>query len=178
MLTTDRLTLRPLRPDDAPWIAREIANPDVQCWLTSPPHPYRLQDAEDFIALKQDDPWYLVIEVQGQPCGVVSVETGSDRPELGYWLWVSAHGHGYMTEAAGAVVDAVFETGLQQLYSGWVDGNAASENVLTKLGFTRTGEIRQTRVNFLEADRPIIRVTLTRDQWHARRTLENKGAAG
>ncbi len=176
MITTERLTLRALQGSDAGWIAREVSNPAVQRWLTSPPHPYRLADAEGFIAKYAANPWFRVIQADGAAVGVVSVGNAAEMDpqraaadELGYWLCVDAHGHGYMTEAAGAMVDAFFRSGAKEIESGWVDGNEASENVLRKLGFARTGVVVQRRVNYLNKELPIVRVHLPRDVWHRNR---------
>lgn len=179
-LVTHRLRLRLLQAGDAAWLAREIAHPDVQRWLTSPPHPYRLSDAQAFIAAFGANPWFRVIEADGVPQGVVSVGHTQDpdpqrsaADELGYWLAVSAHGRGYMTEAAGAMVDAFFAGGSEEIVSGWIEGNGASENVLTKLGFARTGETVTRHVNFLGEPRPVVRVRLTRQQWPGARALRS-----
>ena len=135
-ICTDRLRLRSARPEDADWMAREIANPNVLQWLTNPPSPYSLADAETYIASRKDDASYRVICAREQPVGVVSLtQIHKDVPDLGYWLAQGAWGQGYMTEAAGALIDWHFENGGAPIESGWLKGNAASQNVLTKLGF-------------------------------------------
>lgn len=174
---TKRLILRPLVTADAPWIAQDIAHPEVQRWLTSPPHPYRLQDAQDFIARFGEAPGICVVEQDGQPQGVVSIERGSnfdpardDQYELGYWLAPRAWGQGLMTDAARALIRWHFSQTADGIGSGWIDGNKPSENVLTKLGFTRTGETLTRRAHFLGCDVPVIRVAVSRLAWQA---LEN-----
>lgn len=157
-ITTDRLTLRPLRAEDAPWIAREIANPKVQRWLTSPPHPYQLEHAEGFIAAKSADPGVRAITKDASPIGVVTLgHRGED--DLGYWLAEHAWGQGYMTEAAGALLDWHFANGGGEVESGWVTGNAGSARVLDKLGFWPT-ETHQTYSQFHGKEVPVERVTL------------------
>ncbi|MEM6729807.1 MAG: GNAT family N-acetyltransferase, partial [Pseudomonadota bacterium] len=47
-------------------------------------------------------------------------------------------GQGIMTEAARALAEAFFQTHDGPLFSGWIDGNAGSQNVLAKLGFRET----------------------------------------
>ena len=182
MIETQRLRLRPLNGDDAAWIAREICHPDVQRWLTSPPHPYRLQDAHDYLARFGCNPWTCAIEVQGQPIGVVYIGNAADldpmrsaSDELGYWLQRASHGRGYMTEAAGALVHRFFETGADYVDSGWVEGNTGSEGGLTKRGFARTGVVTPRRVNFLGETRPIVRVRRSRADWAAAQPLETAG---
>lgn len=141
-ITTDRLRLRLFEERDAEWIAREIANPKVHRWLTSVPRPYALSDAIEYLEIFLNDVGHRVIEFHGKPQGVVSITgvVGSEKPpELGYWLMEGAWGQGYMTEAAGAIVDWHQSTFRSTIVSGWIKGNSASENVLRKLGFEDHG---------------------------------------
>ncbi|MEM8728579.1 MAG: GNAT family N-acetyltransferase [Pseudomonadota bacterium] len=142
MITTSRLVLRPLETADADWIAREISNPNVQQWLTSPPHPYRLSDAEDFLHSFAQRPSHRAILFAGAPVGMVTL-TGEGTPDLGYWLGEAAWGKGVMTEAAGALLDWHDTSGGGEVESGWIRGNSGSEGVLCKLGFEGDGTARQ-----------------------------------
>ena len=49
-LRTARLRLRAPVATDAGWIARDIAHPGVYRKLTSPPCPYRLEHAQDWLS--------------------------------------------------------------------------------------------------------------------------------
>lgn len=131
-IRTERLTLRPLRPEDAEPIARMIAEWEVIRWLTMPPHPYRLSDAEWFIANAPEG--QHAITRDGVFMGVVTL-----RDQLGYWLGRPFHGQGYMTEAARAVLDRHFASGGGAVMSGYMTGNDASRKVLEKLGFRPAG---------------------------------------
>ena len=164
MLHTHRLILRPLRGDDAPWIAQEIARPEVHRWLTSPPCPYGIGDAVAFIDRMADVPGYRVIEKDGVPCGVVTITGSQGDFDLGYWLRMQAWGQGVMTEAASALLDWHFASH-DSIESGWIEGNAASENVLRKLGFRDMGTVHQTWSHFHTRDVPVIRVCLDRAGW-------------
>jgi RimJ/RimL family protein N-acetyltransferase len=134
-IRTDRLTLRPLRPEDAPAIARGIADWEVMRWLTSPPWPYRLADAEAFVASPMSA-GAMGIELAHGIAGVVHIARDG---ELGYWLARPFHGRGLMSEAAGALVAAHFAGGGRGLLSGYLPGNAGSRRVLKKLGFRPDG---------------------------------------
>lgn len=70
-------------------------------------------------------------------CGLVIGRATIDEPELAYELLRRAHGHGYATEAAAAVVDAARETGRARLWSTVGAWNAPSFRVLEKVGFRR-----------------------------------------
>lgn len=166
-ILTHRLRLRQLEVEDASWIAEHIANPKVHRWLTAPPKPYLLVDAIDFIHRNVLDPRYRVVEWNDAPCGVVSLTTGSmDLPDLGYWLAEHAWGHGLMTEAARGLLAWQFNNDPSDIRSGWISGNAASENVLTKLGFQVDGSI-QARSEYHDQIVTIDKVRLTQAAWQA-----------
>jgi RimJ/RimL family protein N-acetyltransferase len=70
-------------------------------------------------------------------CGLIVGRSTLDEPEIAYELMQRAHGHGYATEAARAVLDAAIATGRTRLWSTVGSWNTASLRVLEKLGFTR-----------------------------------------
>ncbi|MEV4639787.1 GNAT family N-acetyltransferase [Actinoplanes sp. NPDC049548] len=70
-------------------------------------------------------------------CGLIVGRSGIDEPEIAYELFGRAHGRGYATEAARAVVDAAAATGRTRLWSTVRAWNAPSFRVLEKLGFQR-----------------------------------------
>ena len=63
------------------------------------------------------------------------------EPELAYELLRRAHGCGFATEAAQAVVTWAAEAGFERLWAGVRAWNLASRNVLHKLGFLETGRV-------------------------------------
>ncbi|SHG27306.1 GNAT family N-acetyltransferase [Cognatishimia maritima] len=166
-LKTERLVLRMLRPADAEWIAREIANPDVHKWLTSVPYPYGRRDGDFFVDKFKDNPGVRAILKEDEPLGVISIISAArldasrpDALELGYWLRAKAWGKGYMTEACRRMILWYSETGSGTLNSGWIEGNERSSHVLRKLGFQETGETHARRSHFHGKDVPVIRVSL------------------
>lgn len=70
-------------------------------------------------------------------CGLVVGRSTIDEPEIAYELLQSAHGNGYATEAAAAVVGAARATGRERLWATVGVWNAPSFRVLDKLGFRR-----------------------------------------
>lgn len=70
-------------------------------------------------------------------CGLVIGRATLDEPEIAYELFRRAHGHGYATEAARAVLDAAVATGRSRLWSTVRAWNAPSLRVLDKLDFHR-----------------------------------------
>ncbi len=142
---TKRLTLRPGWPEDAPALAQAIAHKSVTAMLAHVPWPYRVADAEAFLALPRGphDPNFLIETMEnGTPRlvgGIELMRTG-DGHELGYWLTPDAWGRGYATEAGRAVLHiARHGLGLRKLVSSHALDNPASGKVLRKLGFREVG---------------------------------------
>lgn len=145
VLLTNRLTLRPPALPDAEDIALGLNNWTVARMLGPVPFPYWPADAEDWIAGLADRPDDLVYTIHRERLiGIVSIENCEDEPRLGYWLGEPWHGHGYMTEAAQALIAHAFDTrGLRAVSSSVFSDNPASMRVQQKLGFVLTGA-RQT----------------------------------
>ncbi|MFF2061243.1 GNAT family N-acetyltransferase [Streptomyces sp. NPDC058200] len=70
-------------------------------------------------------------------CGLIIGRSTVEEPEIAYELFQRAHGRGYATEAAGAVLDAAIATGRKRLWSTVGAWNTPSLRVLEKLGFER-----------------------------------------
>lgn len=161
-IKTERLLLRPLDKADAPRIAKLVANENVVRMLEQLPWPYALSDAEGHIARSADrwqtgDAYNFAIVLHGEDfIGTVGLERlESGIYDIGYWLGEPYWGHGYMTEAARAVMQwAHEELGQTQMESGHFEDNPASQAVLTKLGFTPSGKV-----------------------WHVQNALRKKGVA-
>ncbi len=78
-------------------------------------------------------------------CGLIVGRATLEGPELAYELFRRAHGHGYATEAARAVLDAAFATGRERVRSTVRAWNAPSLRVLEKLGFRRERSVTDER---------------------------------
>ena len=70
-------------------------------------------------------------------CGLIIGRSSLNEPEIAYELLQRAHGRGYATEAARAVLDAAIATGRTRLWSTVGSWNTPSLRVLEKLGFER-----------------------------------------
>lgn len=152
IIRTERLLLRPVRSDDAEPFFRLFANWEVIRWLSSPPWPFTLEDAREFVEarVKQDAEkrTFLAITTDDAPIGGIGVRAGNatevpDRsPILGFWLGQPYWGRGYMTEAARAFIGRLIaSTPVDTIYTGAFADNAASLRVQEKLGFEPTGEM-------------------------------------
>lgn len=141
VLVTKRLTLRKPTFLDAEQIAAGLSNWNVARMLTKVPYPYFVKDAEEWIEHVCGDPDALVYTIhREQLIGVVAIEGGGPQPHLGYWLAEPWHGHGYMTEAVGALLTHAFDTrSIWAIESAAISDNPASLRVQEKLGFTVNG---------------------------------------
>jgi RimJ/RimL family protein N-acetyltransferase len=68
-------------------------------------------------------------------CGLIIGRGTFEEPEMAYEVLPQFRGHGYATEAAGAVTEAAFATGRQRLWATVGSWNAPSFRVLEKNGF-------------------------------------------
>ncbi|MFF1922162.1 GNAT family N-acetyltransferase [Streptomyces sp. NPDC058221] len=138
-LETERLTLRPWAESDAAEFCALLSErgkgmPTVEHIRTAI-EELLTATANTGIAL-------LPIERRGEGdfigyCGLIIGRSTLEEPEIAYELFQRAHGRGYATEAAGAVVDAAVATGRQRLWSTVGAWNTPSLRVLEKLGFQR-----------------------------------------
>ncbi|MCU1406455.1 MAG: family N-acetyltransferase [Glaciihabitans sp.] len=78
------------------------------------------------------------IPLPGGFLGVISYRTGDGN--IGFWLGNPHRGHGYMTEAAAAIIAWVFGTGATRVAWECAIGNIASAAVARKSGFRYLGE--------------------------------------
>ncbi len=70
-------------------------------------------------------------------CGLTVGRSTLEEPEIAYELLRRAHGSGYATEAARAVLDAAIATGRTRLWATVGSWNTSSFRALEKLGFNR-----------------------------------------
>ena len=151
-ICTKRLRLRLLRVGDAEPIFVLFNNWNVVRWLSSPPWPYTLEHARDWVSQhdqtnSDDEPRHYVIMLGDALIGVIgwrpqmAAPTREAGPHIGYWLGEPYWGQGLMTEALGGVVHHLFASRpTSVIYSGVFAGNIASLRVQEKIGFLREGE--------------------------------------
>ena len=142
-ITTDRLVLTTPTLAHVPEMAVLANSRAIYEVLSRLPHPYDESHGRDFVENIARGPeefaWSILL--QGTYIGTMGLHLLPDQlPELGYWLGQPYWGHGYATEAAQAVVAAARIAGYRALRSRALLTNAASRNVLRKVGFIETGE--------------------------------------
>ncbi len=142
---TSRLLLRPGWAEDAPALARAIADETIVRNLANAPWPYGLAEAKAFLATPRDrvlPNLLLFARTGGAPelvgsCGLIRKASGA--VVLGYWIAREQWGRGYATEAGLQMIEIARTIGLERLEASYFVDNPASGRVLDKLGFAATG---------------------------------------
>jgi len=164
-IETPRLVLRAPIRGDVPDLVKLADNRKIYEVLARLPNPYTRADGIAFVEIfaQRPDERPYAITLSDQLIGVVGLSYHAGQlPELGYWLGEPHWGKGYMSEAAKALLEAIFATGLYpRVQARALKTNAGSLNVLEKAGFQRTGEGPDTighsggaTVVFLELEQP------------------------
>jgi RimJ/RimL family protein N-acetyltransferase len=172
VLKTERLVLRAPHRADAKAIAWLADDRRIAVNTARIPHPYGLDDAEQFIDAvnHQDGEATFLITLDGKPIGACGIDPREGVPEIGYWLGVAYWGHGYATEAARALIDHAFGAlEHEALQAGARVSNPASRRVLEKCGFQWTG-VQLTRIRAINSAAPTDRFRLDRRLWSSLRS--------
>jgi RimJ/RimL family protein N-acetyltransferase len=153
VIGTRRLILRPLQNGDAAAIYALFNDWDVMRFLSSPPWPYALSDAEDYVcaAVEATDgaaELAFAITLNGRLIGSIGVRDRAPShlqagagPNIGYWLGRKYWHQGYMTEALRAMIAHVFAlTRADAIYCGAFADNIGSLRVQEKAGFAHAGD--------------------------------------
>lgn len=140
-MRSQRLTYRTIEAGDAGRVAALASDWDEARMTSRIPYPYSLLDADLWIASIATDEFVRGIEYDGNLIGAVGfVEDERRQAEMGYWIGKPSWGNGFATEAAHALMDYCFsECGIRRLMCGHFIDNAASADVIAKLGFRRIG---------------------------------------
>jgi [ribosomal protein S5]-alanine N-acetyltransferase len=161
-IETARLRLRQFRPDDlGPHRAAVDDDPAVTWAHRRLPLAVSLRRwAERLDGWDRDGYGMWIIEVRESGtvighCGLQRLEDGDDV-EMGYYLGRVGWGHGYATEAAVASLASGFDAGLPRIVAVVRHDNAASRNVLRKVGLrhVRDGRFYDADAALYSIDRP------------------------
>jgi RimJ/RimL family protein N-acetyltransferase len=141
-LTTERLRLRPVVPEDAEAFFAWRSRPDVVRYMYQPPWDRAaadqklrawsaapFQDAGDVIV--------LAVELDGAVVGETMLKwaAGPRQAELGYAMRPDTAGQGFATEAAYATLGLAFATyGFHRVFARIDEENTASVRVAQRLG--------------------------------------------
>jgi RimJ/RimL family protein N-acetyltransferase len=152
-LSTSRLRIRRLTPDDVPSYFEVFSNADVMRYWSSPPLTERAQAEEKVAGIlehyRKGDLFQLGVERKLDrqligTCTLHQIHEQNRRAEIGYALGRPFWGRGYMHEALVALIDHGFRVlQLHRLEADIDPRNEASARSLERVGFTREGLLRE-----------------------------------
>ncbi|PSQ49351.1 N-acetyltransferase [Halobacteriales archaeon SW_6_65_15] len=174
----DRVALRTVEREDASFLQRAYANPELR-------HPLgrRLKNVsqveakfEELAADDEQDQFLVCIEgddappgrpADGEvtPVGLVVARNVTRRPNVAFWVVPDYQRDGYATEAVSLVIETLFRSyDVPSIGAGVYDFNEASQGLLESLGFTREG--RQRKYKFVDGEyRDNLKYGLLREEW-------------
>ena len=152
-LSTDRLDIRPWRPEDAPAGVTIFGTEQVTRWLNPVMEPVKdvdgMSDALDRWAeedAEADPPvghWAVTRREDGVLLGSITLRRMppfQEDLELA-WQFAPDHwGNGYATEAARAIARWAFEDSAHELFAVMRPANERAEKLARRLGFQWVGE--------------------------------------
>jgi RimJ/RimL family protein N-acetyltransferase len=153
-IDTERLRLRRSVPGDAEGISAYRSDPEVnryQGWERTDPEGVRAEINEMAGRTPGQSGWvqYSVIEREsGRLVGDVGLSPADGEPgviRVGYTISPAFQGHGYATEAVGALVDLAFERlGAEVVRAHASSENTPSHRVAEKVGMRLVERFRRT----------------------------------
>ena len=169
-LADERVTLRPLRPDDAPaFAAAFVDDPELGTLVGFEQDPDEAWFRESFDG-EQRAGFALAVTADGSDTlvGIVvvhHVEPDHGRAEIGFWLAREARGAGVGRRAVTLLVDWLFDhPWVRRLELTTTPDNAGALALAESLGFTREGVLRQRVVERGKAV-DIVWFGLLREEW-------------
>ena len=143
-IETERLVLRRARPEDAEAVFAYASDPEVTRYMDWPTH-VSVDTGRRFIeecaarwASGEEFTWLVTVRPDDRALGAIAIRIRGEEADFGYVLHRSAHGRGYATEAARAVVEwALGLPSLRRITATCDVENAASARVLSKAGLSR-----------------------------------------
>lgn len=150
---TSRFTIRPFKLSDATDLTRNINNPKVARYTTSIPHPYKLQDAENWLkkqvkvyGMKEPENIVWAIEVDGEVVGAIGIHkiVFGHKAELGAWIAQKHWNKGIMTQVIKIITTFAFKAfKLKRIYARIFMPNLGSKAVAEKNGFKLEGIMKK-----------------------------------
>ncbi|WP_225844384.1 GNAT family N-acetyltransferase [Streptomyces sp. HPF1205] len=169
-LTTDRLLLRALGPQDVEAVYAACQDPEISRWTTVP-FPYTREHAADFIERIcvegwRDDAVYnfgvfardggALVGCMGLVRLAGTLPPPTRQAELGYWTAEQARGKGYTAEAGRELCRWAFTSlGAERIEWYAEAGNEGSRAVALRIGFVMEGTARSK----------VVREGVRRDIW-------------
>lgn len=176
-IRADRIRLRRFTEADIPAMLRLAADPGFHAAVeemgtTDADIRAYLDEKSGYRDFETGKVFDLAVELlDGPVIGMVTlVRRLADQGEVGYALHGEYRGAGYATEAAGLLVDHVFEAlGFHRVYAWLRAGNTTSAAVARRLGFRLEGTLVEA-ADMAEPRDDLLHFGLLRREWEERRS--------
>ena len=159
LVTTSRLIVRPMHPQDAPSMSLNANNPAISKYMSLAfPDPYTLANADTWITMNTGLPHptnFGICEVSSPDVliGGIGLKLGADvsshTAEIGFWIGEKYWGKGYTTEVLEGYTRWLFESWegkdgqrLRRLWGAVFSGNNASMRCFEKCGYAKEGVMK------------------------------------
>jgi len=159
-LQGERVGIRPYRESDAPALVEAVSESrnHIRPWLGFADAHQTVEESRDWIIqqqakflLREVMAFSLWDKVSGKLVGGMALHPRNWKArsfEIGYWLRVSATGHGYVTEAVKLLTEYVFTHLAANRIEIRCDArNTHSAAVAQRLGFIQEGRLRNQAVD-------------------------------
>ena len=149
IIKTRKFILRPISPDDAKDLARNMNNWNIIRNLSQIPFPYELKHARQFarkmekeMSRENTQNYVMVIEINNEVVGAIGAHKiiHGHKADMGYWLAEKCWGNGIMPDAVKKFMVHIFvEFKLHRIYSEIYSHNQPSMRVMEKVGMQFEG---------------------------------------
>lgn len=145
-LVTPRLTIRPLRPDDAEALHAIYSDAELMTWWSHGPLVELAESRAKVATITADTnwrAWAITLIADDVAIGTLGEhEPRAGVSEIGYSLARAHWGQGLAREAVARLVDHLFRQGQRRVFADVDPDNVASNRLLEALGFTLEGRLR------------------------------------
>lgn len=147
-LTTQRLLLQPITPDDQQFIFEGLSHPAVipfygVSYASFEETGKQMEWYEKAYSEGTGGPWKMVEKASNRKLGVVAYyfhKPEHRKAEVGFWIFPAYWNKGFVSEALACVIAyCQNEKGIHRLEAFVEEGNGASRRVLEKAGFQYEG---------------------------------------
>ncbi len=141
------MELRDFHISDAKTVAKLCNDNDLAKWTASIPHPYREQDAIDWISgIDTSGRTPFAVTQDHNLIGCVSMwDYAEGAVEIGYWVGKEYWGRGFGRAAVTLLLEKIREMSYRKVVAQVVTGNVASETLLVRCGFAQTIPLKLAR---------------------------------
>jgi RimJ/RimL family protein N-acetyltransferase len=179
LITSDRLTLRPIRLQDSLFLLRYRSNSldnQYQGWI-----PKTIHDVHDFITEKVSaeinvpDTWFQLVIISKEnnkligDLGIHFLKSDPDQVELGYTLDKDFQGKGFASEAITQTINYLFEVLNKQRILACIDPrHEKSIRLIERLGFQKEAFSEESILVSHEYPDDLV-YTIRKDAWAGRK---------